>query len=227
MRLALLVILAIVSTSSALARDTFIATGDGVLLQGSKNDNEGANPRLTLAGSLFGKTRVVVAFDREATVRFIRSRGLTKATLVLVIAETGVLLSRKGQAVDAYRLSSPFTEGNGKRIGVGRSDRKSGHGPGVTWNCASDGDVANLLQDCVNDWRGASSGAPVAASVIHTKNSTSEMSWDVTADVRAGAIGWVLRKSQGWKWGSISYYSREAARDLGNIPLAPKLVIEP
>ena len=92
---------------------------------------------------------------------------------------------------------------------------------------ASDGDVTNLLQDCVNDWRGASSGAPAAASVIHTKDSTGEMSWDVTADVRAGAVGWVLRKSQGWKWGSISYYSREAARDLGNLPLAPKLVLEP
>ena len=227
MRLALLIILAIVSTSSALARDTFIATGDSVLLQGSKNDNEGANPRLTLAGSLFGKTRVVVAFDREATDRFIRTRGLTKATLELIIAEIGILLSRRGQAVDAYPLSSTFTEGNGKWIGLRRSDRTSGQGPGVTWNCASDGDVTNVLQDCLDDWRGASLGAPAAASVIHTKDSTGKVTWEVTADVRAGAVGWVLRKSQGWKWGSISYYSREAARELGNIDLAPKLVLEP
>jgi hypothetical protein len=50
--------------------------------------------------------------------------------------------------------------------------------------------------------------------------------WDVTADVQAGASGWLIKKTSEVTSGQVMYYSKEAAQEAANPTLAPRLLLE-
>ncbi|HYY16986.1 MAG TPA: hypothetical protein VE965_10155, partial [Gammaproteobacteria bacterium] len=65
-----------------------------------------------------------------------------------------------------------------------------------------------------------------AAPAVHTNGMTGKVIWGVTADVKAGVSRWLIKKKiRGWRTGRVEYYSREGAREAGNMELAPRLVI--
>ncbi len=149
------------------------------------------------------------------------------ATLELHIARPAAGFGRdpvRGLAV--YRLmEGAWHEGDGH---VYRSrPRDRGEGPGATWACAVDEEIANRRADCAagDRWhlgRGGSGPAPWSDAptdrVSIVNRQTGRLSLDVTADVLAWmagepAIGWVLAVDAGddpkAAWGTVLLSSRE------------------
>jgi uncharacterized repeat protein (TIGR01451 family) len=204
-----------VTVSGALA-----ALKDSFLRQGNNDTNEGANERLRIQNS--GNNRAVVAFDLSG----VATSGLVSATLVLNIAENIDNWGPTGRPVDVHRLLVDWTEGNGRNlIFAGGGPAVRGTGPGVTWHCATDTDINNSVPDGPL-WNGGTFAAATAPSVLHLNGLTGEVSWDVTADVLAGAsFGWLVKKQDEGQNGQARYYSREGAAAAGNPALAPRLIL--
>jgi hypothetical protein len=109
---------------------------------------------------------------------------------------------------------------------VGGGPNFRGTGEGVTWKCAKDTNIANQNDDCTTPWNGGTFAAATATSVIHTNNQTGPVSWNVKADVIAGAgNGWVIKKQNEGQNGQVRYYSKEGAALAGNPNLTPRLVL--
>lgn len=197
---------------------TLTATADSFLIGDADNTNEGANEGLRIQSS--GHNRVLVRFDLSG----ISTSGLQSATLVLNIAENSNNQGSNGILVDAHRLLTDWSEGNGHNRGDGPDFR--GAGEGVTWKCAKDSDISNQTDDCKTTWNGGAFAAATVASVLHINNQTGDVSWDVTADVMAGANnGWLIKKRSEGQAGQVRYYSREGAALAGNSNLAPRLAL--
>ena len=198
---------------------TILASADSFLRDGAANTNEGANNLLRIQSS--GHNRVVVRFDLTG----VSTVGLQSATLVLHITDNSDNWGPTGRPVDAHRLLADWTEGNGHTVGDQPNFR--GTGEGVTWNCAKDSDISNQNDDCVSQWNGGTFAAATAAAVLHTNGQMGDVSWNVTADVLAGASnGWLIKKqgNEGLS-GQVKYYSREGAVVAGYPNLAPRLVL--
>ncbi|MEW6208613.1 MAG: HYR domain-containing protein [Acidobacteriota bacterium] len=193
---------------------TLIAAADSFITNGDENINEGANEELRIQSSGYG--RALVRFDLSA----ISTSGLQSATLILNIAGNSEDWGSSGGLIDAHRLLADWTEGNGNGSGF------RGTGEGVTWKCAKDADISNQKDDCRAVWRGGAFAEATAASVMHANGQTKEVSWNVTADVTAGANnGWLIKKSAERQAGHVRYYSREGAASAGNPNLAPRLAL--
>ena len=164
---------------------TLSAVKDSFLRSGSADRNEGANPGLRIQAS--GDNRVVVGFDPAAIDAFLDAKTLTAATLVLTIAANADNLGKSNdRTVDAHPLAVDFGEGNGQNAGVPGAQSTRGSGPGVTWNCAIDAEIANQRTDCDPEWDGGDFGPATALSVPHVNGLSGEVNWDVTDDVMAG-----------------------------------------
>lgn len=201
-----------------------LATHDSYLRAGSDDTNEGANPRMRIAND--GNNRAIVRFDLDGVCL----ANLSRATLVLTIAENSNNWGTTGRTVDAHRILETWTEGNGVN-----SDLVSGPGPttyrgdgaGATWHCADDTDIYDQSPDCTTQWNGGNFSAATATSVLHTNGLLGEVSWDVTQDVLNGAqYGWLVRKTNEGQNGRVHYYSREGAAAAGNVRLGARLVLE-
>ena len=120
------------------------------------------------------------------------------------------------------RSSVDFAEGNGQNAGVPGAQSTRGSGPGVTWNCAIDAEIANQATDCDPRWNGGTFGPATAPSVPHVNGLSGEVSWDVTDDVLAGASAWLIKKTAERQAGEVSYHSKEGA----DPALAPRLILE-
>lgn len=107
----------------------------------------------------------------------------------------GELRAIAGPTLDAHPLLTGFTEGNGKAAGLPKAEMVRGSGPGVTWDCAVDANIANRKPDCSARWRGGDFGTATAAPVVHFNGLTGDVVWDVTADVQAGTTGWLIKKT--------------------------------
>ncbi|MGB4259854.1 MAG: thrombospondin type 3 repeat-containing protein [Phycisphaerae bacterium] len=195
-----------------------IAVEDAFIRRVPQGDlNEGANPRLRVAKS--GQNRALVRFDLSG----VNTQALKKATLVLTIAEKPVGWGNKDEKVVPYRLLVPWTEGNGWNL----NGKITGTGPGVTWECPTDADISNKKADCSTSWSGGTFAPATAAGVVHHKDMPVEVKWDVTADVKAGApFGWLIKREEEDRGGTVDYYSREGAAAAGNPTLAPRLILE-
>jgi hypothetical protein len=201
---------------------TLTAAKDTFLRRGAPNLNEGANPALRLQAA--GDNRAVVAFDPAAIDGF---GTPTTATLVLTIAEIANNWGRNNdRTVDAHPLTADFAEGNGRAAGLPLSQATRGSGAGVTWNCATDAEIANQRTDCDSRWNGGSFGPANAAPVLHVNGLSGAVSWDVTTDVAAGVTAWLLKKTDERQPGRVSYFSRAGAEAAGDPDLAPRLVLE-
>jgi hypothetical protein len=200
---------------------TLAAAKDSFLRKGNPDRNEGANPGLRLQAA--GDNRVVVAFDPEAIDAF---GDATSATLVLTIAEIANNWGpNNNRTVDAHPLAVDFAEGDGQNAEVPGSQSTRGSGPGVTWNCAEDAEIANQQTDCASRWDGGTFG-PTAPSVLHVNGLSGAVSWVVTDDVAGGATAWLLKKTDERQPGRVSYHSKESAAAAGNPDLAPRLILE-
>ena len=201
---------------------TVTAGKDSFLRRGNPDRNEGANPGLRLQAS--GDNRVVVGFDQGAIDGF---GSVTTATLILTISENADNWGQSSdRTVDAHPLAVDFAEGDGQNAGVPPAQSTRGSGPGVTWNCATDAEIANQQTNCNPTWNGGTFGPPTAAPVLHFNGLSGEVSWDVTDDVLAGASAWLIKKTSESQPGRVSYHSREGADDAGDPDLAPRLILE-
>jgi Putative metal-binding motif len=193
------------------------ASKDSFLRYRRHNINEGANEILVVRPSV--ANRPVVGFDLTS----VNAAGVTSARLVLNVKRNRKHWGRSGQTVDVHPLLADFDEGNGKTFMVFPGQRR-GTGAGVTWECASDANIANTRTDCDPQWNGGTVG-PATDSFLHLNTTTGEVSFDVTADVKAGRSSWLLKKTDENQPGRVDYYSREGAAAAGNAALAPRLVI--
>jgi hypothetical protein len=204
---------------------TLTAVKDSFLRSGAADRNEGANPGLRIQAS--GHNRVVVAFDPEAIEDFLTANTLTTAMLVLTIAENADNWGKNNdRTVDAHPLAVDFAEGDGQNAGVPGSEATRGSGPGVTWRCAEDAEIANQATDCDPRWDGGSFGMANAPSVTHSNGLSGEVSWDVTEDVAAGAVAWLIKKTAEGQAGQVTYHSKQSAAAAGDPDLAPRLILE-
>jgi hypothetical protein len=125
------------------------------------------------------------------------------------------------EVIAPRRLTSAFTEGNG-------TTTFPGSGSGVTWNCATDTNIANKSANCALRWGGGSFASTVTDSVTHTNGMTGTVEWDVTSDIQSAtgaSIGWILKKASESQTGRVEYYSKEGAAAAGDPDRGPRLVI--
>lgn len=211
-----------------------VATADAVLRMDAPHTNEGDNPRLRVG--INPVTRAVVQFDPEQ-VRAMRE-GVDRISLVLTIACNH---NRWGQAdrrkVDCHPLTDVFTAGNGRQLGMAGADQRRATGLGATWSSPADPDCADdALPSAARSWTGGLQSA-ATASAVHTNHLTGDIVWDVTRDVRAGTVAWMIKVADeerpsspepvvvggdgGWG-GTVEYLSREGTAD--DLTRAPRLV---
>ena len=197
---------------------TLEATQDSFIRQGAPDTNEGAGDGLRIQST--GKNRVLVSFDLSG----ILPASVTRARLILTISDLTDNWGPSGRAVSAHRLLSSWAEGNARMLGG--NDR--GTGPGVTWTCPTDSEIANQRADCSGtEWTGGAYAVATGPAVIHTNGMAGAVEFDVTADVVQGAAsGWLISKDLEGQNGKVYYFSREGAALAGNPALAPRLVLD-
>jgi parallel beta-helix repeat protein len=200
------------------------AAADSMLTPTSRNLNDGTNAILVV-----DTHRIVVSFDLSN----LAVANFGRATLQLTLAEAVSNWGGKGRLVSVHRLAVPFAEGNGRWFDVPSGNGTRGFGPGVTWNCAADSEIANTAAECPTAWNGGSSVAGSASSsALHTSGLTGAVQWDVTADVRQAlservtSIQWLIRRAVESQNGRAVYHSKDGAALLGNLELAPTLTFE-
>ena len=193
------------------------ATQDAFLRQGASDTNEGGNDQLRIQSS--GKNRVLVGFDLSQ----VEGSFVTSATLALTISDIADNWGPSGRTVSAHALLSQWAEGNGWT--VGGNDR--GEGPGTTWTCPTDAEIANHVPDCPGlEWDGGLFAPATGPGVLHTSGQTGEVDFDVTGDF-AGDLpaGWLIQKDNEGQNGKVFYYSREGAATAGDLNLTPHLIL--
>jgi hypothetical protein len=207
------------------------AIKDSFLRKHHPDLNEGAHPGLRVQKN--GRNRAVVGFDGDEIAGFLNPKGeanprrLVRATLALTIKITPQHWSEENPTVHAHRLEVDFAEGIGRDADLIGSVRTRGSGPGVTWNCAEDGEIANHRTECPSrGWDGGIFREPTALPVEHFEGQRGEVEWDVTADVQDGVNAWLLRKTAEWASGEVWYYSKDGAAIFDNPDLAPRLILE-
>ncbi len=189
------------------------ATKDSFIRRNAKTENEGANPVLHLQPN--GRNRTLVAFDLSG----VSTTGLTSAALVFNV-ESSSGWGQNGRTVVARRLRADWTEGNGWNMG----NHIQGTGAGVTWNCATDLNLAKKRSDCSDPWNGGDFRPATGPAVVHNNGMSGDIAFDVTADVLAGAAdGWIIKKVDEDARGEVDYTSREGAG--GSSALAPRLIL--
>jgi hypothetical protein len=193
------------------------AVADTFLRQGAPDTNDGANDSLRIQSS--GKNRSLVRFDLSGVV----TSRLLRATLVLTIAQLTDNWGSSGRPVSAHRVLEPWSEGNGWTIG----GNTRGAGPGATWSCAHDLEIANQTPECPVLWAGGSFADSTGAPFVHFNGLSGAVTWDVTSDVLLGAdYGWLIKKAVEGQTGQVEYVSREGALAAGTPTAAPRLVLE-
>ncbi len=206
---------------------TFTSAQDSFINSSSANSNEGDN--LTLRIQKQGPKRTVTGFNLPQA----SGASLTKATLTFTMAKPVKNMDTQDRFVNVHRLMDSFVEGNGKLLGIPQSERTSGTGEGVTWNCPVDSDIGNSQTNCAVQWVGGDVVAgPATDTVYHTTGMTGEVSWDVTTDVRDALnegsrhISWLLKLANENQEGKAIYHSKEGAATLGDPSKGPTLQLK-
>jgi len=184
---------------------TFQSVGDTYIRKGDANKNFGAEPIVRVRES--GANRALVQFDAASLANALTGATLVSASLELHVEKNGRNWGKTGRTVEAHRLTAAWTE------------------TGATWNCPNDSNTTNDKVDCAAQWAGGSFAAAPTASVLHTRDLTGWVRYDVTADVAAFATGtanrgWLLKKTEENKSGRVDYDSREGTSGEG-----PRLVV--
>lgn len=184
---------------------TFQALGDATLRKAEANRNFGAEPTLRLRQG--GQSRSVVRFDPQSLSATLAGATLISAFLELHIERNGRNWGKQGRTVDTHRMTVAWTE------------------TGATWNCANDSNPSNQRPDCASQWSGGTFSTVPTASVLHTRDLTGWIGFNVTADIPAfvsGTLnhGWLIKKTDERKSGRVDYDSRQGTAGEG-----PRLVL--
>lgn len=184
---------------------TLQTVGDTYLRKGDANKNFGTEPILRVREG--GQNRALVQFDGASLASTLRGATVVSAALELHVEKNGRNWGKTGRTVDAHRLTAAWTE------------------TGATWNCPNDSNPTNDRADCAAQWAGGSFAATPTASVLHTRDLTGWVHFDVTADVAAFAtgapdFGWLLKKTNEKQSGRMDYDSRQGTAGEG-----PRLVV--
>ncbi len=207
---------------------TVYSERDAFIRNQPENRNEGANPRLYVHHKK--SKRTVVGFALSDVPQ--EPGLLRRAQLITTLAKptTGTVHDVE---VAVHSLSTSFTEGNGKKLGLDKPSRQNGVGPGVTWNCSTDAQIANNIQDCPTRWQGAETTiGPALDTVIHTKGQTGDVVWDITETVRQALaagdtdIDLLIKLAHDQDQRKAIYWSKEGAELNGDPEKWPRLVIE-
>jgi len=222
---------------------TLTAVRDSMLLISDRNTNEGGNTSLWLQEQ--GPRRIVLRFplgacSNDATrtcaaasdcappgaCNPIDGAGVLGATLRMSI-RTADSSWAVGEPVAAYPIGGDFSEGDGKTFDVPVDEVETrGTGPGVTYNCGTDTNIANTAADCSPQWNAGNTSIGAASDTFGFQPSlTGNVTWDVTADVAAGGNRWLVKKATETNAGRVAFHSREGAAKAGNADLAPRLVM--
>jgi hypothetical protein len=153
-----------------------------------------------------------------------------------------------GAHITAFRLEDGFEdwgsgipgtntppEGNGNNFPA--NNNPHGSDAGVTWNCSIDSNIANEARDCSPAlfWNGGLThqgpGTDSDPVITNGLADGTKITFDVTADVQAGLgpldttfMTWFVRRLS--DTGIVSFYSLQGAQLLGNLNLAPQLIIQ-
>ena len=199
---------------------------DALVYEKSQHSNEGANPRLTLEKITGKAARNLLGFDLSN----INSSTLTKATLVLTIDPGGQATGwGNGETVTVKPLMVAWTEGNGRKYGLPGNQQSTGSGSGATWSSPLDTNIANDSSNSTVNWSGGATYTAQGSTpaLVVNNHQTGELQFDVTQDVKNGALhGWLLRKDAENKGSKVSFYSKEGALAAGNTNMAPRLLLE-
>lgn len=205
------------SSTCQLQDCTIAVTKDAFLRKQPHNTNEGGNTILTVRNR---KNRTLVGFDLTGK----NVAALNSATLVFTVKKNLRGWRAAGKDIEVHALLDDFAEGNGQLLGSPVPTR--GTGAGVTNECATDADIANVSTDCAIEWGGGNFVAAPTDSVTHFNSTSGQVSYDVTADVQAAVDGWLLKRAVERGSGGVNYYSREGAAAEGDPALAPKLLLD-
>lgn len=185
-------------------------TSDSMLRAGAKNTNEGANPVVSVSGD--GGTRIVLDFGSKPSSP---PGPVPSAVLRLTVREN---LGNWGQGkyISVYPLMEAFTEGNRSDWGLHPADRVRGTGAGVTWNCASDTNIANQGTNCADGWSGGELGQVIPnSSELITDTTAGTIELDVTSWFNALPTGspmlLLVKKDNDGAPGRVDFYSWEGA----------------
>lgn len=199
---------------------------DSFVSQRAKNQNEGANNILRVDS----QTSSMVAFD----LSLLPSGSITNAKLILTRAAPTRQRSSEGGYVSLFNLPESFPEGDGFHWKAKPRQKTLGSGPGITWSCMSDSEIANLREDCLSTWNGgALQMSPAIGEARHVNNirKGETVEWDVTAAVqeairrRQTEVGWLLTVPKGQR-GQVEYYSKEGSLvTFGDPSVAPRLQV--
>jgi hypothetical protein len=182
---------------------------DSFLRQDRSNVNDGANPRLQVRQT--DNQRTLIAFDQSQIAQSSQGKTLQSATLKMFIIENSNSWG-SGRTIDLHLLRTDWTEGNGKYT----LDRFRGTGPGVTWNCPTDTNIANDNRDCSSRWTGGSFVSTANVRKTITNGLVGWIEFDVTKDVKAflagtnNNFGWIIKKTQEDRSGHVFFSSGEA-----------------
>ena len=213
-----------------------MASADTTLYRADRHRNDGAGPVLQIAGAGerafaeagFGHgrraaNRLAVAFDAAQVQSFREQNPVGRARLVLTPAEPDDLGRPHRPLLAAYPIGDAFEEGNGDA-----ATDDPGAGPGASWNCAVDAEIADEIDDCLVDWTrrrrfGRLRGERPALSF---QEGAGPVVFDVGDHVLAGFSSWIIEPFDRRPWHkSFGYVSREGADELGDLGLAPTLVL--
>ena len=199
---------------------------DALVYEKSPHSNEGANTKLTLEKITGKASRNLLGFNLSG----INAATVGKATLVLTIDPSDQATGwGNGDTVNVKPVTVAWQEGNGKSYGLSSSQQTAGSGSGTTWFSPTDDNISNNSSNSVTQWNGGATYATTGTAPPLTvqNHQTGELRFNVTADVRAGALqGWLLRKDAENKGSKITFYSKEGAAAAGNPALAPRLILE-
>jgi hypothetical protein len=220
---------------------TATASADATLYRADPTSNDGAGAELRLTGTSkhssrkagFGRgkrgaNRLVVAFDAEKVQGFLDQGPIGSVRLVLSPAgdedrSGGHFRRRHVPLVAAYPLSEDFEEGNGD---VAAGD--PGAGAGATWSCAVDAEIGNEVPDCLLDWteRRRFGGPRHERPALSSKEDLGPLVLEVGDHVASGVSAWLIELfDRRPRRGSLAYVSSEGADALGDLDLAPSLIL--
>jgi hypothetical protein len=210
------------SASLGTQSKTLNASADTFVRPGPPNTNQGAWSYLRVRAA--GDNRALVRFDRDQLRAAVGTGELVSATLTFHI-NRALNWGTEGGTIGLHRLTVDWAEGNGFDAEGENSVGRRGTGPGATWACAIDANIANHVKDCSGptEWEMGKPNRPdlhqwvdaaTASSVIQT-GQTGSLSFDVTGDVlaflsgEAANDGWIVKKDKRSETGRIQLASRE------------------
>jgi hypothetical protein len=179
-----------------------------------------------------GDNRALVRFDQSSLQSLVGNGTLVSATLQFEITENANNWGTTGRTISVYRLTSDWAEGNG--FNSEGSPPTRGSGPGATWACAVDSEIANQTDNCSGSttWEMRKPNQPelhpwmqqATGSALISNGQLGSVTFDVTADVQAflagtANSGWIVKKEVEGQPGYVNFGSRESNS-------APLLILE-